>query len=103
MKASRLAGSVHANPSPDPENSPEKKQESFSETLRKLGPYLNIGYMFVASVLVLAYLGWLVDRKWSTLPWFTLLGAFLGLGVGFYNFFRVVSRPPEDSGDDEPS
>lgn len=63
---------------------------SLSEAYRKLGPYLNIGYFFAASVTVMTLLGYYLDKKWQTDPWLTVCGAFLGIGMGFYNFFKTV-------------
>jgi F0F1-type ATP synthase assembly protein I len=35
-------------------------------------------------------LGLWLDARWDTRPWLALLGVLLGIGAGFYNFFRVV-------------
>ena len=67
-----------------------------SEILRKAGPYMGLGTMFAASLLLGVVAGYWVDRKLGTTPWLTLAGMLLGLIVGFYNFFIVVlRRPPE--------
>ncbi len=63
---------------------------SLSDAYRKLAPYLNIGYFFAASVTLLTLLGYYLDQKWQTDPWLTLCGSILGIGMGFYNFFRTV-------------
>ncbi len=41
-----------------------------------------------------ALLGYGLDRWWSTSPWLTLLGAFLGLAVGMVQVFRLALEPP---------
>jgi hypothetical protein len=53
---------------------------------------MNIGWTFVVAV-GLGMLGgrWL-DARFGTEPWLFLLGAFLGILVGFYNFFLIVLR-----------
>ncbi len=63
---------------------------SLAEAYRKLAPYLNIGYVMAASIALLTWLGYLLDKKWDTFPWFTIIGAVLGITVGFYNFFKTV-------------
>jgi F0F1-type ATP synthase assembly protein I len=63
---------------------------SLSEAYRKLAPYLNIGYVFAASVTIMILLGVYLDKKWHTDPWLTVCGAVLGIGLGFYNFFKTV-------------
>jgi ATP synthase protein I len=35
-------------------------------------------------------LGWWLDARWGTGPWLLLVGILLGIGAGFYNFFRAV-------------
>ncbi len=73
----------------------KKTLENLSESYRKLAPYLNIGTFWAASVLIFTWLGWYLDRKWNTHPWFTIIGAFIGIGAGFYNFFKVVLKENE--------
>lgn len=70
--------------------SPNPTLSSLSEAYRKLAPYLNIGYFFGISVSGLTLLGYYLDRKWQTDPWLTLVGAVLGIGMGFYNLIKTV-------------
>ncbi|HKY33712.1 MAG TPA: AtpZ/AtpI family protein [Candidatus Polarisedimenticolia bacterium] len=66
------------------------------EILRKAGPYLGLGTIFAASIVLGIVGGWWLDGKLGTEPWFILIGTLLGLAAGFYNFFVVVTRrPPE--------
>ncbi len=39
-----------------------------------------------------AFLGFGLDRWWSTAPWMTILGAFLGLGTGMLHLVRLASE-----------
>lgn len=39
-----------------------------------------------------AFLGFGLDRWWSTAPWMTILGAFLGLGIGMVHLVRLASE-----------
>lgn len=71
-------------------------REDRGEIIRRAGPYLGLGTMFAAALLLGIAAGYWADGKLGTKPWLTLLGTFLGLAVGFYNFFVVVlRRPPE--------
>lgn len=66
------------------------------EILRKLGPFMGLGTMFAAALLLGVWGGYEADKFLGTTPWLTLAGALLGLVAGFYNFFVVVTRrPPE--------
>lgn len=82
------------NPEPQDEHSASKGDGGTARQLaavyRELAPYLNIGYFFIASISLLAWIGWQVDAHWGTKPWGVAVGAILGVIVGFYNFFRTV-------------
>jgi F0F1-type ATP synthase assembly protein I len=80
----------HKNEESKKQSSPNSTLSSLSEAYRKLAPYLNIGYFFGVSVTGLTLLGYYLDRRWQTDPWLTLVGATLGIGMGFYNFFKTV-------------
>ena len=71
---------------------PPPKKSPWPEVMRALGPYMNIGWVFVISVGGGMYLGYYADGRFGTEPWLLLLGALLGIAVGFYNFFLVVLR-----------
>ena len=50
--------------------------------------FASLGFEVVVPVVLLTYGGYWLDGQLDTLPWFVLLGAFLGMAVGFYNLFR---------------
>jgi hypothetical protein len=61
-----------------------------------------------------AFLGFGLDRWWGTAPWMTILGSFLGLGIGMLHLVRLASEmsasstrkpraQPGSSGDDKPT
>ena len=56
----------------------------------KVGLLMNLVYAFPVTVMVGAGLGWLLDKKLGSSPWFTLLGFLLGLGAGFGLLYRTV-------------
>src|SRR5512137_2817119 len=62
-----------------PENSEYQKSDSLSAAYRKIGPYMNIGFVLAGSVLFFTWLGFTLDKHWSTHPWLTVVGAFLGI------------------------
>jgi F0F1-type ATP synthase assembly protein I len=76
------------------QNSPEKNNsknpENIVEVYRKLAPYLNVGVVWMASVLLFTWIGLTLDKKWETKPWLTLVGAILGIVTGFYHFIKTV-------------
>jgi F0F1-type ATP synthase assembly protein I len=76
-----------------PENTkPPASRSSWPEIMRTVGPYMNIGWTFVVSVGLGMLGGRWADARLGTEPWLFLLGAVLGIAVGFYNFFLIVLR-----------
>lgn len=62
------------------------------QAFRKAGPYLNIGYTLLGSILFFAYLGYWVDKWSGKKPIFLITGLFLGLFGGFYNMIKVLQQ-----------
>ena len=73
--------------------------QKFSESLRKVGPYLNIGGMFAGCMVVGVALGWWLDKELDTSPWMLLGGSLLGIVSGFYHFIKVVMKLDKKAGD----
>ncbi len=72
-------------------NRDEQGLSSLAEGYRKASPYIAASTSLVAAVGVFTGIGIWVDRKvGTTVPWFTLLGAVLGMTGGFISFFRTV-------------
>ncbi|HMF57138.1 MAG TPA: AtpZ/AtpI family protein [Pyrinomonadaceae bacterium] len=44
------------------------------------------------SVLIFFGLGWFLDRWLGTSPWMVVGGIVLGACVGFYEFYRLISK-----------
>lgn len=60
--------------------------------LRKAAPYINITYVLISAIVLFGVIGWWLDKVWSTQPLFFIIGLFLGLGVGFYSFFKTMQK-----------
>jgi F0F1-type ATP synthase assembly protein I len=69
----------------------EQGLSSLAEGYRKASPYIAASTTLVASVGLFTWAGIWLDRKVGTkAPWFTILGAVLGMTGGFISFFRTV-------------
>jgi ATP synthase protein I len=64
---------------------------------RGLSLAARIGVELAVTLLVGGFLGYLLDRWLSTLPWFMLVGLLLGTIAGFRGVYRVLSREEEKS------
>ncbi len=70
----------------------KKNRTDLSKVWQNIAPLLGIGWFFVIAMLGGLFLGMWLDRKFHTEPWLMLLGIALGMFIGFYNFFKVVSH-----------
>lgn len=65
------------------------------------GRYAGLGLQLALSIGLFLWLGYLADGRLGTMPLFTILGAFLGAGAGFYSLYRQVVLGTRD-GDEPP-
>lgn len=66
-------------------------KQTIVEIYREIAPFLGVGITFALTIILFLYIGMLLDDRWLSDPWMKLIGAFLGISVGFYHFFKVVS------------
>lgn len=79
-------------PSPDDAQRTYRKFSGLSDSYRKIAPYLNVGYVWAASVILFTFIGTKMDAHWQTKPWFTVAGALFGVIGGFYHFLKTVLK-----------
>ena len=57
-----------------------------------------MGFQLAATVALLVFIGIWLDKKTGKDPLFTVIFAFLGVGIGLYNFIKTVidlSKKPD--------
>src|SRR5256885_7630244 len=57
--------------------------------------YIDASWQLAGAVGLGTLAGWWLDKKLSTGPWLLVSGALLGIGVGFYMFFKILMRSEE--------
>ncbi|MDY0269145.1 AtpZ/AtpI family protein [Trichloromonas sp.] len=78
--------------------------EDKHQLFRSLGFLSSVGISMVAATLIGLGMGWWLDQKFDTSPWFTLI--FLGFGIvsGFRNIYiltdREIRRSQEENRED---
>lgn len=74
----------------------EQGLSNLAEGYRRASPYIAASTTLVASVGLFTWAGVWLDRRVGThVPWFTILGAVLGMAGGFISFFRTVLGKPK--------
>jgi ATP synthase protein I len=68
----------------------DKDLKNTSGIYKEVGPYLGIGFQLAATVALMFFIGRWLDGKTGNDPLFTLIFAFLGIGIGLYNFIKTV-------------
>lgn len=58
---------------------------------QKAQPYIDASWQLAGSVALGTLLGWWLDRKLGSSPWLLVGGALLGIGTGFYAFFKALT------------
>lgn len=76
---------------PEADQTPPPKSTRL-EVIRTVGKYMDLGVIFVVTVGGGALGGSWLDARLGTAPWLLLVGALLGIVVGFYHFFSTVLR-----------
>jgi F0F1-type ATP synthase assembly protein I len=79
---------------------PDENRETFlarslrqtQENLRRAGPAATAGYTLLGAIVVLGGIGYVVDARYGTSPWFLFAGLLLGVVVGFFELAKVIWR-----------
>ncbi len=75
----------------DNEKKGEEGLSPYAKGYRAADVYLGASFSLVAAVGLFTALGIWIDRRLHlTVPWFTILGAILGMTAGFISFFKTV-------------
>lgn len=61
-------------------------------TFRALGMVGSFGFLIAVSTLLGYYIGHSLDKRFGTDPWFMLFCLLVGVGLGFWEFFRIAKK-----------
>ena len=59
---------------------------------KELAYYSSLGLSVSFAIFIGLAIGVLLDRKFNTAPWFTLIFLAFGIAAGFRNIARVIKR-----------
>jgi ATP synthase protein I len=74
----------------EPNDSPDSTREGVASSYRKAGPYIDASWQLAGATGLGTLAGWWLDKKLATGPWLLVGGAILGIGLGFYLFFKIL-------------
>lgn len=81
-----------ANKSEQDSPSLENKKKSKPNIMQELAPYASLGLQLVLTIIIGAYIGWWLDGKYNTSPWFLITLTFFGAFAGMFSFIRTVTK-----------
>jgi len=70
----------------------KEKGNNFSMILKSLNLAWSMGLIIVSPVVILSFLGLIIDKKFSTTPLFTVGFLFLGILAGVYSAIKEVKK-----------
>jgi ATP synthase protein I len=68
----------------------DKNSGKFTEVYRDVGPYLGLGFQLAASIILMFFLGWWLDKQFGSSPLLTIIFSFLGGFAGIYSVIKAV-------------
>lgn len=81
---------------PVDENPRGGSARDWTNALREAAPLLSLGTTLAVTVAAVLGLGYWLDARLGTQPWFLLAGGCLGVALALYQFIRTVTRDSKD-------
>lgn len=70
-------------------NDKKEYTSKFSDSYRKVGPYLGLGTQLAATIILMFFFGRWLDGQFNTEPFLMIIGSLLGGFAGIYNFIKT--------------
>lgn len=71
-------------------NNQKKTVSKVSDSFKDVGPYLGLGTQLAATIVIMFFAGWWLDKEFETTPLFIISFSFFGGFAGIYNFIKTV-------------
>jgi ATP synthase protein I len=82
-RATRCVKDAHAN---------GKGARIDKKAIQAMSSYSYVGIFFGVAIAICLFAGNWIDTRFHTKPWFTLVGALLGVATGFVELYRVSKK-----------
>ena len=66
--------------------------EDLKKSLKTLGYLSTVGIAMALSIAIGALLGYYIDKKFATGPWFSFIGLGLGIAAAFRNLYIMYKK-----------
>ena len=67
-------------------------EEDLKKTIKDLAYFSSIGFAMALSIAIGVVIGYLIDEKFGTNPWFLYIGLGLGIAAAFRNLYLMYQR-----------
>ena len=64
----------------------------YGSQINRYARYLALGSQIAASMLIPVFLGWWMDTRFETEPWFMLLGIVLGMVMLITTLYKLIAE-----------
>ncbi len=68
----------------------QKKIKEIDAGFKKVGPYLGLGTQLSATIVLMFFLGYYLDKKFNLFPILSIVLGLFGGFAGIYNFIKTV-------------
>jgi F0F1-type ATP synthase assembly protein I len=75
--------------------SPSPERDSSRSVWQVVAQYSYLGIFFGVAVMLGAFGGRWIERRWGGAPWVSLAGVLIGIAAGFRELYRVARRYSE--------
>lgn len=66
--------------------------EDHKKTIRTLGFFSTVGMTMALSIALGAFIGYFIDKKFGTQPWFSFIFLGLGIAAAFRNLYILYKK-----------
>jgi len=69
--------------------------EDLKKTIKTLGYLSTVGMAMALSIAIGAFIGYYIDKKFGTGPWFFYVGLVFGIAAAFRNLYTLYKKSKE--------
>jgi ATP synthase protein I len=67
-------------------------EEDLKKTIKDLAYFSSVGFAMALSIVIGVVVGYYIDEKYGTDPWFLYIGLGMGIAAAFRNLYLMYQR-----------